>query len=212
MIEIKLNSQPVNSFDEFSDLRIAETELINKSPVAQNYHLQFVPALPRWTDKEYKSGNEIVNLYQLYCTCETHSLRRELITEVRDIRRLCKHIYSKLEQTADRTGIDSLTLLFCKSAAIFGERFLFKYNIKKEDIYFGFTPSAEWINIYTKNVAGDYLKYAYQPIWNRWAYGNVPIHSHYILYTLEALLKYQLPFTHSWVVVNEIQKKSVSRS
>lgn len=212
MIEIRLRNQSLQNLENYSDLRIAESELINKSPVAQNYYKQLVPVLPRWTNKDYKAGSEVVNLYHLHCTCETYSLKRDLINEPRDIRRLCKHIYNKLEQTFPRNEIDTLTLLLIKSAAVFGEKFLFKYTIKKEDVYFGFNPSAEWINVYSKTIAGVYHKFAYQPVWERWAYGSEPPHSSYILMALQSTLKYQLPYMHNWVIYNAVEKKSINKS
>lgn len=171
-----------NSIKVYSDLRVAEKNYFRQPEQPQfQIYSHVLPALPDWTDKEYKCKEEIVNLFNLTCTCREYKLKSRKYPH-RDIRGLCIHIFTKIKHSKAKEHLDQLSFMLLQNAAVFGEKYLLKGSMEGKYIYIGVTPRNEWINIYTQfpvyyNLGKKdetYFKYSYSVKQDRWAYGTYP--------------------------------------
>lgn len=182
IIEISTNLHGV--IKSFKDLR----KINHNDKKPEHYYIHSIPKLPSWTNKKYKCSGEIVNLFNLTCTCEDFINRSRLFSE-RDIRKACKHIYYKLRDTKASEYIDKLTFKLLEAGVFHGEQHLFEYNIKNKKVILGFGESEEWVNVYAKN-EGNYSRYSFNIKQQRWSNKWSPTNEHLIRIAIEIVNKY----------------------
>lgn len=190
---------------EYSDLRIAEKEILTTPDLARNYYIHLLPVLPWWTNRVTKYKDEEINLFNYSCTCTEYQQRSELFLKPRDVRRICKHIYYKLDHQRFKEHIDPLSQLLIKSSAIHNELLHFKYEYLGNEYFFGFKPNTNWINVYLQQ-KDTFIRFSFNPVEYRWSYKSEPEAATYLILMIEKILEFQLPFTHNWIINKQIQR------
>lgn len=93
-----------------------------------------------------------------------------------------------------------------RSAAIWGEQYLYKYKYLGKVIILGFKESTEWINVYSLDKTNPeiYHRYSYNPISNRWSYNNLPNYAELLIDVIKRTIKYQLPFEYDKIKLKNL--------
>lgn len=164
----------------------------------QNFYVHNLPKFPSFMQgKTYRYADYEMDLYNLHCDCDYHADKREKY-QGRDIRLLCKHLYYKILKTSAAKELDSLTLELMKNAVLWGEKHLYKYTYKDQDIILGFHEGVEWVNVYAPNKFNlkEYHRYSFNVISDRWSYDSQPEFGHLIPDLISRVIKYSLTFEH----------------
>lgn len=201
MYIIKLQPEDKSKPKLYSDLRKLLKDKDGPLNFGSNYYIHQIPRFPAWTKgKQYNYSHHKIDLYNLQCDCDSQLEKRENY-KGRDVRLVCKHLYYKILNSPIAQEIDSLTLLLMRSAAIWGEQYLYKYKYLGKVIILGFKESTEWINVYLldKTNPGIYHRYSYNPISNRWSYNNLPNYAELLIDVIKRTIKYQLPFEYDYL-------------
>lgn len=195
-IELKRvdNSKP----QKYSDLRKIQQDKHGPLNPGENYYVHKLPKFPlSLKDKRYKYKEYHLDVYNLRCSCDSQKEKREEFPD-RDIRRLCKHLYYKISSSWIKEYVDSLSLELTKSAALFGEKHLYKYTYKNNEIVFGFQENSPWVNVYAPNNFNPEVhhRYSFDPIKNRWSYNCKPEYAILFEDVIKRLIEHTLLFEH----------------
>lgn len=161
-------------FDDIRDLeKLAKAREEYKMAIEAELYIHEIPLLPSWTNKQYKSQGYVQNLYHLSCDCPDYVEKKRKYRAKRDVRRLCRHLYWKLTQTAAKDFIDDLSREFSRAVAIHGIDKFLKKNMNGNIVYLGFKDGNHWINVYV-NENGEWKRYSYNLKQRRWSYERKP--------------------------------------
>ena len=198
IFDFKLGQKEPNKPQKFGDLRKVQIDPNSPLNLGQNYYIHKLPLFPSFMQgKTYRYADYKMDLFNLTCSCEYQELKREKY-KGRDVRLLCKHLYYKILRTSAALELDSLSLEIMKTAVLFGEKTLYRYTYKEQDIILGFNEGTVWVNVYAKNKFNPekYHRYSYNPNDCRWSYSNAPEAGHLIPDLIFRVIKYQLQFQH----------------
>lgn len=209
MYIIKLQPEDKSKPKLYSDLRKLPKDKDGPLNFGNNHYIHQIPHFPAWTKgKQYNYSHHKIDLYNLQCNCDSQLEKRENY-KGRDVRLVCKHLYYKILNSPITQEIDSLTLLLMRSAAIWGEQYLYKYKYLGKVIILGFKESTEWINVYSESKYNleEYHRYSYNPILKRWSYNNFPEYGPLIPDLIKRIIQFQLPFEHNFLSVLKYSKQ-----
>lgn len=204
MIIIKLQQEDKSKPKLYSDLRKVQKDSDSPENPGQYFYIHKLPKFPSFMQgKTYRYADYKMDLFNLSCSCENQKLKREKY-KGRDVRLLCKHLYYKILKTSAAQGLDSLSLEIMKTAVLFGEKHLYKYTYKDQDIILGFNEGTEWVNVYAPNKFNpeQYHRYSYNPNDYRWSYSSEPEYGALIPGLIIRVIKYQLQFQHIYLKGN----------
>lgn len=190
---------------EFDDLRNAEKHLKETDLYSQNFYIHKIPTLPKWTDKNLKCQNYLVNPFLFKCNCNEFKNDRAIQYKELDIRRCCRHLYYKLNDHKYSQFVDSLTMKLAYGTAFKNERYFYKYTIYNQLVIFGFIPNSDWTGVYTQLSSKNFFRYSYNPIIKKWAEHLIPVQETFIIDQFMKAIKYQLPYTHKLLKIQSIK-------
>lgn len=186
---------------KYSDLRKLKQDKQSPLYPGENYYVHQVPEFPSGLkEKRYRYKEFQLDVYSLRCTCDLQKEKREIYKD-RDIRKICRHLYYKISSSWIKQYVEPLTMLLMKSAAIYNEKHLYRYEYKKSPVIFGFKEETLWVNVYTKNknYPDEIFKYSFNPLTKRWSYNFKP--EYYALFedVIQRTIKYNLTFQHQYL-------------
>jgi hypothetical protein len=117
-----------------------------------------IPKLEDVTKKSIIAGRNKVNLYFLNCSCKVYRQNAKLYPK-RDIRRVCKHLYTKLFSDAENS-LDAMTKLLLHNQFWFGQIVIKKVRLHNEIIYIGLHKMLKLVSVF-EMIRGVYKKHIY---------------------------------------------------
>lgn len=170
-----LKAAPKTKAPIYDDVRKANPSYNIPTDVSKTKYVHLVPQLPKWTNKEYRSQNEIQNLFNLSCSCSNFKDRSQLFRK-RDVRSLCKHIYWKITQFAASNYIDDLTKILAHDSVFHNQWLHQKISYKNDYMIIGFTNyrDSSWLNVYYPFYNNGWFNLSYSFKENRWRNGVTP--------------------------------------
>lgn len=158
----------------FSDIRKALS--FYKEFHSKHYYIMKVPPLPESANKELTYYNYKVNPYKITCTCPSFKENVQLYKHKRDIRRVCKHLYYKMDQY---TTLPALITLLLENQLAHGPEKLIKRKNNGILTFYGIKnlKTQIWFNIYIQNpeIPERFRKLSYNTEEKRWSYGVTPV-------------------------------------
>lgn len=170
ILKSKLNNN--NKFEIINDLR--SIPVIKASRRLDNPYICALPKLDQLKGKTYFYYKYKINLDEMKCSCEASEERNAKYKEMRDIRKLCGHIYKKLIALKNEGQIefDNLTWLLLENQFKYGAESIFNYSINHKDVLFGFNENTNdaWINVYyeVENTQNVFFCYGFNTLEKRW--------------------------------------------
>ncbi len=192
----------------YTDIRKLQKDPDSPLNPGQNFYVHNLPKFPSFMrGKTYRYAEHEMDLYNLRCSCEYQSSKRE-IYQGRDIRLLCKHLYYKILKTSAAKELDPLTLELMKNAVLWSEKHLYRYRYMEQDIILGFKEGTSWVNVYSPNKFNpiECHRYSYNPITTRWSYNNQPEYGDLIPDLISRVIKYSLTFEHPYQKKEALKK------
>lgn len=134
-----------------------------------------IPTLPESANKELSYSSYKVNPYKLTCTCPSFKENVQLFEHKRDIRRVCKHLYYKIDQF---TSLPAFITLLLENQFAHGPEKLIKRKNNGILTFYGIKnlKSQNWFNVYIQNpeIPERFRKLSYSTEEKRWSYGVNP--------------------------------------
>lgn len=166
----------INGAPIFDDLRDLEKFQVQKKKIEEEaekkYYIHQIPQLPKWTDRKYYYKPYTQNLFRLTCTCDEFK-KKSLIYKNRDMRKLCYHLFWKLQTSKVAPLIDDLTTRLLIAHFKFGVNKFYKSAFMMRPLILGFNEKNDWISIFLERKDG-WHQYSYNSKLRRWAYGIIP--------------------------------------
>lgn len=144
-----------------------------------------LPEFPKWCDRSYTYRNLRMNVYRLECDCGKQKKLPEEFYGKRNVKRVCRHLFVKLQSPLFEKFLDDLSVMIIKAHLYHGEKVLFYKEWKKAKFYYGAGKFGDWINVYAAHEDGRWLRYSYHPIEKRWSYNSKPKDAEIILIVLD---------------------------
>jgi hypothetical protein len=139
----------------------------NIEVISEYYSL---PALVGVSKQSITAGRNKVNLFNLSCSCKDYRASVSVYAR-RDIRRVCKHIYSKLfSEVEDK--LDDLSKLILHNQFWFGQTNVKKIFFYNMELYVGLHRNSKIISVFLKKEIWD--KYVFDIVLKDWINLNKP--------------------------------------
>ncbi len=121
----------------------------------------------------------MVDLANLTCTCVDHIERRSGFSQ-NDLRRVCKHLRSALQQSPVLSILDAETRAILADD---GQARLIAVLASGAEVIFRYVPGDPWVNVETRTrrkgeragkFSGEYREFGFHLDEERWSYGSGP--------------------------------------
>lgn len=127
-------------------------------------HSYLIPKLKNIVNESVQNPKYKLNAFHLTCSCKIYRERAKLYPK-RDLRRLCKHLFSEI-LTNYSNELDPLTKLLVETYFWFGRQLLYKINFSKSEVFFCYKKPIERIYIFAHN--NNWQRYIYNYIEDYW--------------------------------------------
>lgn len=116
-----------------------------------------IPILNNITKRNSSYSRYKVNAHYLNCSCKEYRLNTKYY-ELRDLRRICKHIFFIITRDY-RNSVDELTSLLLEHRFWDKIENVIELKVFKENIFVGFEKDLKFVRIYRKYINWKYYSY-----------------------------------------------------